>query len=97
METTHLPLILFLLSFITTNIFWIFVTKWALKNKQRIPGRLFEFLFFLFLFFASYFLTWAASGVLEGPRVISRMSFMIACIVSALYTGYLHYIKKLYH
>jgi len=96
MEEIHLPMVLFLLSFIITNIFWIFVAKWALRHKQKIPGRLFEFLFFLFLFFASYFLTWAASGVLEGPKVISRLSFMIACIISALYTGYLHYIKKLH-
>jgi len=92
-----LPVVLFLLFFIITNIFWIFTTIWALKNKQKIPGRLFEYLFFLFLFFASYFLTWAASGVLEGPQVISRLSFMIACIISAIYTGYLHYIKKIYN
>jgi len=90
------PFILLLLSLLSI-IFWFFFSLWVSKNRERIPGRLFEYLFFLFLFLASYFLTWAASGVLEGPQVLSRISLMMVCVISALYTGYFHYIKKIYN
>jgi len=91
------PLILFVLSSAVAIVFWTAVARRAARRKEKIPGRLFEYLFFLFLFFASYFLTWAASGVMEGPELLFRLSFMIVCIISALYTGYFHYIMKLYN
>jgi hypothetical protein len=86
-----------MLSSAITIIFWAFVARWAVRRKKRIPGRVFEYLFFLFLFFASYFLTWAASGVMQGPELLSRLSFMIVCIISAIYTGYFHYIMELHN
>lgn len=91
------PLLLFVLSSAVAIIFWTIVARWVARRKEKIPGRVFEYLFFLFLFFASYFLTWAASGVLQGPELLSRLSFMIVCIISALYTGYFHYIMKMYN
>jgi len=91
------PLLLFVLSSAVAIIFWTIVARWTARRKEKIPGRVFEYLFFLFLFFASYFLTWAASGVLQGPELLSRLSFMIVCIISALYTGYFHYIMKMYN
>jgi len=36
-------------------------------------------------------------GVLQGPELLYRLSFMIVCIISALYTGYFHYIMKMYN
>ncbi len=93
-ETT--PFILLMLSTLSI-IFWSIFSVWISRNREKIPGRLFEYLFFLFLFLASYFLTWAASGVLEGPQVLSRISLMVVCVISALYTGYFHYIKKIYN
>lgn len=94
---SDLPPILFLVVSIITAVFWSLFSVWLSGNRKRIPGRIFEYMFFVFLFLASYFLTWAASGVLEGPQVISRLSFMMVCMISALFTGYFHYVKKMYN
>ncbi len=92
MEEWKLIITLFLLISILTLTFWILFGRWVERNKEHIPGRLFEFLFFLFLFFATYYLTIAISygGVL-------RVSLMSSFIISAVFAGYLHYIKKIYN
>lgn len=81
---------------IFTLIFWIFFSKWACKNKNKIPGRLFEYLFFLFLFFGTFYLTIIPySG--KSFQFAFRLSIMSFSIISAIFSGYLHYIKKLYN
>ncbi|HEC88391.1 MAG TPA: hypothetical protein ENI52_03650 [Thermoplasmata archaeon] len=97
MNEIKISIILFFLINAITSLFWIFTGKWSINNKERIPGRLFEYLFFLFLFFASYYLTWLSSGILERTQLFFRLTLMFSCIISAIFTGYLHYIKKIYN
>ncbi|HEC75686.1 MAG TPA: hypothetical protein ENI33_00300 [Thermoplasmatales archaeon] len=97
MNEIKISVIWFFLINAVTFLFWIFVGRWSMHNRRKIPGRLFEYLFFLFLFFASYYLTWSSSGILEGMKLFSRLALMFSCIISAIFTGYLYYIKKIYN
>lgn len=82
-----------------TCLFWIIITGWAEENRGRIKGRTFEFLFFLFLFIASYFITVASSSA--GPGLIQRnfirLLYALVFVISAVFSGFLHYIKKIYN
>ena len=40
---------------------WRLIQKWARKNLDKLPGKLFEFLFFFFLFLSTYALTFIVS------------------------------------
>jgi hypothetical protein len=82
-----------------TCLFWIIITGWAEENRGRIKGRTFEFLFFLFLFIASYFITVASSSA--GPGLVQRnfirLLYALVFVISAVFSGFLHYIKKIYN
>ena len=82
-----------------TCLFWIIITGWAEENRERIKGRTFEFLFFLFLFIASYFITVASSSA--GPGLVQRnfirLLYALVFVISAVFSGFLHYIKKIYN
>ena len=85
---------------LSTCLFWIILTGWAEENRERIKGRTFEFLFFLFLFIASYFITVASS--FAGPGFVDQRSFIrllyaLVFVISAVFSGFLHYIKKIYN
>jgi hypothetical protein len=83
-----------------TCLFWIIITGWVEENKERIRGRTFEFLFFLFLFSSSYFITVASSSVGPSPlnqRNFIRLLYGLIFVISAVFSGFLHYIKKIYN
>lgn len=92
-------LMLLFLVLLGTCLFWIIITGWAEENKERVMGRTFEFLFFLFLFIASYFITVASSS--GGPglfqRNFVRALYALVFVVSAVFSGFLYYIKKVYN
>jgi hypothetical protein len=81
---------------ILTIIIWQLLVRSILKNKERIPGRLFEFLFFLFLFLASYAVTFIAAFT-DAPGKIYDSVIMyilfIPAFISAVYCGWLYYVK----
>jgi len=95
MVEIQLVSIIFLIACIVTILIWIFIYKWVCKNKEKVPGRFFEYIFFLFLFFASYYLTWASS--FRGAKALFRLSLMASFLISAIFSGYLHYVKKIYN
>ena len=96
MEEWRIPLTILIVVIISTSGFWLLFYRWLIRNREKIHGRPFEYLFFLLLFFAGYWTTWISSGALKGPQVVSRFSLVIACIISSIFAGYLHYIKKMY-
>lgn len=48
-----------------TIIVWQVLVRVMMRNRERIPGRIFEFLFFLLLFVASYAITFIAAFTSE--------------------------------
>ncbi len=81
---------------ILTIIIWQLLIRSIMKNKQRIPGRLFEFLFFLFLFLASYAVTFIASFAVDPSKIFDSVIMYILFIpsfISAVYCGWLYYVK----
>jgi hypothetical protein len=82
-----------------TIIIWQLLARAILKNREKIPGRTFEFLFFLFLFLASYAITFIASFASESEKISDSVIMYILFIpafISAVYCGWLYYIKKVY-
>jgi len=82
---------------VLTIIIWQLLVKSILKNREKIPGRTFEFLFFLFLFLASYAITFIASFTEEPNRIFDSVIMYILFIpsfISAVCCGWLYYIKK---
>lgn len=76
--------------------FWRIIQKWSRKNKNEIPGRTFEFLFFFLLFVASYLVTFIASYVDNPNKIVDYiiMSFSFTpVVISAGYCGWLYYIE----
>ncbi|DAC72821.1 MAG TPA: hypothetical protein DSN98_03310 [Thermoplasmata archaeon] len=85
---------------ILTLIIWQLLAKSILKNREKVPGRAFEFLFFLFLFLSSYAITFIASFVNEPSKIIDSVFMYILFIpsfVSSVYCGWLYYIKGVYN
>jgi len=81
---------------ILTIIIWQLIIRAVLKNKDKIPGRTFEFLFFLFLFLASYAITFIASFLNDPTKIFDEVMMYILFIpsfISAVYCGWLYYIK----
>ena len=58
---------------VLTIVIWQLLVRSILKNKERIQGRIFEFLFFLFLFLSSYAVTFIASFA-DSPGKIDLKS-----------------------
>jgi hypothetical protein len=85
---------------VLTIIIWQLLVRVILKNKEKIPGRTFEFLFFLFLFLASYAITFIASFSTNPEKIFDSVVMYILFIpafISAVYCGWLYYIKKVYN
>jgi len=81
---------------ILTILIWQILARAILKNKEKIPGKTFEFLFFLFLFLASYAITFIATFTTEPGKISESVIMYILFIpsfISAVYCGWLHYIK----
>jgi len=81
---------------ILSIIIWQLLAKSILKNREKIPGRTFEFLFFLFLFLASYAITFIASFTEEPNKIFDSVIMYILFIpsfISAVYCGWLYYLK----
>jgi hypothetical protein len=81
---------------VLTIVIWQILARAILKNKEKIPGKTFEFLFFLFLFLASYAITFIASFASEPGKILDSVIMYILFIpsfISAVYCGWLHYIK----
>ena len=108
-------IILCILTFITENIFKIWLTifipglftfiiwrllqKWGREKKDNIPGRMFEYLFFFFLFLSSYAITFIASFSDKPERIFDNILMnilFIPSIISAMYSGWLHYIEGIH-
>lgn len=96
MEEWRIPITILLIVLLGTGAFWLFFYRWIMRHREKIHGRPFEYLFFLLLFFASYWTTWISSGALKGPQLVTRFSLVVVCVISALFAGYLHYMKKLH-
>ena len=82
---------------VLTILIWQLLARAILKNKEKIPGKTFEFLFFLFLFLASYAITFIASFTNEPGKIIDSVimyTLFIPSFISAVYCGWLHYIKS---
>jgi len=93
------PMLLFSV-LLGTCLFWITLSGWAEENKEKIKGRTFEYLFFLFLFIASYFVTVASSFAGAGSvdqRNFIRLFYASIFVISAVFSGFLHYVKKIYN
>jgi hypothetical protein len=74
-------------------IIWQLLVRSTLKNKDKIPGRLFEF---LFLFLASYAVTFIASFAVNPTKIFDSVIMFILFIpsfISAVYCGWLYYVK----
>jgi hypothetical protein len=83
---------------VLTIIIWQLLVRSILKNREKIPGRTFEFLFFLFLFLASYAITFIASFSINPQKIFESVVMYILFIpafISAVYCGWLYYIKKI--
>jgi len=83
-----------------TCLFWMILSGWAEENRERIKGRPFEYLFFLFLFIASYFITVASSFArpdFMDQKVFVRLLYALVFVASAVFSGFLHYINKIYN
>lgn len=83
---------------ILTIIIWQVLARFVIKNSIKIPGRTFEFLFFLFLFIASYAITFIASFLNEPAKIFDSVLMYILFIpafISAVYCGWLYYIKEI--
>jgi len=83
-----------------TCLFWIIFSGWVEGNKEKIKGRPFEYLFFLFLFIASYFITVASSFArpdFMDQKVFVRLLYALVFVASAVFSGFLHYINKIYN
>lgn len=81
---------------ILTILIWQLIARSILKNRNKIPGRTFEFLFFLFLFLSSYAVTFIASFVSQPTKIFDEVLMYILFIpsfISAVYCGWLYYIK----
>ncbi len=81
-----------------TTILWLFIRRWALQNPKRIRGKPFEYIFFVFLFVATYY-----ANAVFGKMSMNSWSLLDVEIVinifiitifysSALFSGYIHYI-----
>jgi hypothetical protein len=81
---------------VLTILIWQLLVRSIMKNKEKIPGRLFEFLFFLFLFLASYAVTFIAAFSVNPSKIFDSVIMYILFIpafISAVYCGWLYYIK----
>jgi len=79
-----------------TIIIWQVLVRVILKNRERIPGRIFEFLFFLFLFVSSYAITFIAAFTSDPQKMIDSVVMYVVFIpsfISAVYCGWLYYVK----
>lgn len=79
---------------------WRIIHKIAIPYKEKIPGRVFEYLFFFFIFLASYSYTFMVFFLENPEKIIDAILMNIALIVtliSACYCGWFHYINGLYN
>ena len=67
------------------------VLKTARLNKDKIPGKLFEYFFFIFLFMSSYF----ASYIIQRFMIDLITILFIGTMMGAFYSGWIHYIEGL--
>ncbi len=96
MEEWRIPLVILIAVIIFASSFWLLLYKWLKRNRERVKGRPFEYIFFILLFFAGYWTTWISSGAFKGPQFVTRFSLVVACIISSLFAGYFHYIKEMH-
>jgi hypothetical protein len=80
---------------VTVSI-WRVIQKIVRVKKDKVPGKTFEYLFFFFLFVASYALTFMVY-FLDKPEKIIDYIFMnylfVPTLISAAYCGWFHYIE----
>jgi hypothetical protein len=84
-------------------IFWLFIINYAVNNVNTIKnwGNIFEFLFFFFLFLSTVFLTLAVGKMsvlkwsIYDVEIIINIFLLNICYISAICSGFLHYIKKI--
>jgi len=74
-------------------ICWRTVEKYFIENgKKKVPGKAFEMMFFLFLFMATYCISFMLTRFQTEIMLIGFTFF----IIGAIYCGYLHYFKGMY-
>ena len=77
---------------ILSVIIFQMIRNYYLKYPKKIPGRIFEFFFFLLLFMASYSVTFWVGGVYRELMIL----FLIVSVIGAAYCGHMHYIDGLH-
>lgn len=101
-KAQFIGLLCFAIVYITIMIaiLWLFIRRKALLNPKKIKGKPFEYIFFVFLFIATYY----ASAVF-GKMSINSWSLFDAEVViniflvtifysSALFSGFIHFIDE---
>jgi hypothetical protein len=68
------------------------VRRYYQRNHNKIEGRGFELLFFLFLFGASYCVTLYVGNIFREYMTIG----LIITLIGAVHFGHMHYIDGLY-
>ncbi|MFX0142349.1 MAG: hypothetical protein ACFFDN_52400 [Candidatus Hodarchaeota archaeon] len=68
------------------------IRNYYLKYPKKVPGRVFEFSFFLLLFMASYSITLYVGGVFRELMII----ILIVSLIGATHCGHMHYIDGLH-
>lgn len=103
--------LLFLEGLLVMFIVWLILGKIVVDKKEKLiaffkqkkPGcKPFEYLFFVFLFGATYYLTFLAAFLVKPEQIISNflrtflLSFFFVFFVTALAFGWFHYIKEIH-
>ena len=78
---------------IAVVVIWRVITKWARKNREKIHGRIFEMFFFVFLFLATY----ALSFILDRFQIRIMGATFVFAVIGAFYCGLLHYREGIFN
>jgi hypothetical protein len=74
---------------VLTILIWLVISRKILEKNIKIPGRLFEYLFFIFLFNSTYFSAFSLAKIYSEYMLLA----VIVSIISAAYCGFLYYVN----
>ena len=92
--------ILYLIISLFALIFWRIAQKWSRLNQDQLPGKIFEYLFFLSLFIATYTLTFIVAFIGNPEKIIDQFFLLqgfILSLISAAFCGWLYYVEGIFN
>ena len=81
-------------------LIWLFIYQYVKTNKDRVKGKIFEFMFFFSLFISTIFITMAVGKMtmltwfIYDIEVILYLYILSVWYICAIFSGFLHYINE---